>query len=290
MKIIGYWLLLFFPAAAIAQPGSEIYLFDMTVINNKIIVSHPVNITQHKGYDSQPFFHSGQPLIYYASFNDSGRSDIKVYNYSTQQTTNLTVTHEREYSPTLTPDKKFISCIIQRDNGAQDLGKYPVKGGEPIVLINNLVVGYHAWIDKNRLLLFVLDDSVSNSLHDYDLLTKEDKIIAKNAGRSLHTIPGKPAMSFVQKINKKEATIERFNTKSLTVSTITKALPGQEDLVWTKTGLIIMSDGEKLYSYQPGTNAGWQQIIISGDTSMLKGVTRLALNKANTKLAVVVSE
>ena len=34
----------------------------------------------------------------------------------------------------------------------------------------------------------------------------------------------------------------------------------------------------------------WQAVIVEGKTSMLKGVTRLAANRDNTKLAVVVSE
>ena len=171
------------------QTGSEIILFDLKINDGQIFLSNPINITNHKGYDNQPSFHPSKPIIYYASFDDSSRSDIKFYNYQTGKTSNLTVTREREYSPTVTPDGKFISCIIQRDNGAQDLGKYPIEGGQPEVLINNLVVGYHVWIDQNRLLLFVLGDSNTNALHYYNLSAKSDSVIADNIGRSLHKIP-----------------------------------------------------------------------------------------------------
>ena len=147
------------------QDGSEIFLFDMKIANGQVVLFNGVNITNHKGYDNQPFFHPSKPIIYYTSFNDSGRSDIKYYDYQKNKVSNLTNTQEREYSPTVTPDGKFISCIIQRDNGAQDLGKYPVNGGKPRVLINDLKVGYHAWVDKDKLLLFVLIDSETNNLH-----------------------------------------------------------------------------------------------------------------------------
>jgi hypothetical protein len=273
-----------------AQTGSEIFLFDMSIKNGQVILSGGVNITNHKGYDNQPSFHPSQPIIYYASFNDSNRSDIKYYNYEKKETSNLTVTHEREYSPTVTPDGRFISCIIQRDNGTQDLGKYPINGGEPQVLINTLKVGYHAWIDKDMLLLFVLVDSNTNNLHYYNLSTKADSVITINPGRSLHKIPGQNAMSFIQKNTGRDWMIQKLDINTGTISTIAPTLPGQENLCWLQNNIILMSDGTKLFSYHVGTDKEWQQVLIEGDSTMLKGVTRLATNSSNTKLAVVVSE
>ena len=142
------------------QTGSEIYLLDVVLTKSKVTVSNAINVTNNPGYDNQPYFHTTKPLLYYASFNADGRSDIKVYNYQTGQSSALTTTQEREYSPTLTPDSKFVSCIIQRDNNAQDLGKYPVEGGEAITLIDSLIVGYHAWVNEQQLILFVLGDSM----------------------------------------------------------------------------------------------------------------------------------
>src|SRR6185369_2374063 len=184
------------------QTASEIFLFDLSIQKENITLSNPKNITNHEGYDNQPSFHTDLPIIYYASFNDEGRSDIKYYNYKTGETKSLTNSPEREYSPTLTLDKQFISCIIQRDNGAQDLGKYPVNGGEPTVLINTLVVGYHVWVDNSHLGLFVLgQNGDSNELHYFRLPTKSDTIVAQNIGRSLHKIPGESAISFIEKVS-----------------------------------------------------------------------------------------
>ena len=285
------WLLLslFISRLVVAQSGTEIYLLDIQFKNNQLNLSHGKNISNHPGYDSQPFFHRSQPVIYYASFNDSGRSEIKMYNYQNDITRNLTFTNEREYSPTLTPDGKFISCIIQRDNGAQDLGKYPVEGGEPIILIDKLTVGYHAWIDNNSLLLFVLDDTVSNSLHYYNLLTKEDKVLVKNPGRSLHKIPGKEALSFIEKKSDNEWLIREFDVKTQSVTTITTTLPKREDLCWLNDGTILMSDGTKLYSFNAKKEKDWIEIAMPATIST-KGISRLAVNKANDKLAIVMAE
>src|SRR5689334_247750 len=138
---------------ALAQTGSEIYLADLEITEVGISLSNQKNITNRKGYDNQPYFHPNKPIVYFSSFNDQEEADIKTYNYRNNKTELFTQTNEREYSPTVTPDEKFLSCIIQRDDGAQDLGKFPIKGGPPQILIKNLIVGYHAWINRDQLAL-----------------------------------------------------------------------------------------------------------------------------------------
>jgi hypothetical protein len=278
----------FVPTSLFAQTGSDIFLVDMKISKASVSISNPVNITHHPGYDNQPFFHADQPVIYYSSFNDDGRADIRSYNYRTGETRAITQTQEREYSPTLTPDKKFLSCIIQRDSGAQDLGKYPVGGGEPIVLIDHLIIGYHAWIDQHRLILFILGKPPT--LHVYDLAAGEDKVIAENTGRSLHKIPGKNAMSFVHEVSDKEWSIKKLDSNTLAVSVLAPTLPGREDLTWTRDGKIIMCDGENLFFNEPGKSNGWILIRIESGADMLKGVTRLAASPDGKKLALVVAE
>ncbi|MEP2670669.1 MAG: hypothetical protein ABJH04_16820 [Cyclobacteriaceae bacterium] len=281
-------LLISMPFLATCQVGSEIYLFDVQLSENKIAISNPKNVTNHPGYDNQPSFHSSKPLLFYSSFNEDGRSDIKVHDYKTGKTTSLTSTSEREYSPTLTPDGKFISCIIQRDNDAQDLGKYPIEGGEPITLIDNLIVGYHAWVDENNLILFVLGDPMT--LQWYDLKNNKAEILEKNIGRSLHKIPDENAMSFIHKRSEKDWVINRLDIVSKKVITITATLKGSEDITWTNDGRIISSDGERLFFYNPKSKNGWVAIEMNLGDTKISGITRLAITKDGKKLAVVVSE
>src|SRR5258705_10663510 len=238
MKNFFFIILSIHSLCSAAQTCSEIFLSDMKSENGQVFLSKGINITNHKAYDNQPFFHPSQPIIYYSCFNDSNRSDIKYYNYEKKETKNLTLTREREYSPTVTPDGNFISCIIQRDNGSQDLVKYPISGGKPEVLINHLKVGYHAWAGEDKLLLYVLDDSIHNSLHYYYLDKNADTVIAENIGRSLHKIPGQNAMSFVQKISEKISVIKKFDMNTGIISTIVAALPGQDHFMWLQNGLM----------------------------------------------------
>lgn len=270
-----------------AQTGSEIYLFDLTQTKGKITLSNPMNATNHQGYDNQPFFHTDKPILYYASFNEEGRSDIKSYDYSNGKTTFITQTIDREYSPTLTPDKKYLSCIIQRDNGDQNLGKYPVNGGEAIVLIDNLTVGYHGWLDDDRVLMFILGEPMT--LHLYNVKTKEDKVITENIGRSIHRIPKENAMSFVHKVSETEWMIKKFDNKTEAVSVITKTLSGREDLAWMPDGTILMSDGVFIFRYKSGRDEEWDLVTMDLPQE-LRGITRLAVSADGKKLAVVVSE
>lgn len=302
MKTILSAILILSFLSITAQTGSEIYLFDLKISGNQLIISNGINITNHKGYDNQPFFNLSQPLIYYSSFDDSERSDIKYFNYETKETKNFTTTHDREYSPTVTPDGKFISCILQRDNGAQDLVKYPITGGRPEVLVWHLKVGYHAWVGLNKVFLFVLDDTVHNSLHNYDVSSNMDTVVAENIGRSLHKVQGEFAISYVQKLTDKQFVIKKYVVPTGVSSPIVNMLPGQDFFCWINQGagnekkrFLLSSDGNKLFFHADNSSVEfkdkkWQPVIVEGDAKMLKGITRLAVNSDNTKLAVVVAE
>ncbi|QIL76552.1 TolB family protein [Hymenobacter sp. HDW8] len=278
-----------FPSLASAQVDTDIYLVDLSVKGNTVVLSKPRNITPHKGYDNQPFFHPTLPLLYYSSATDSSRTDLKSYNYKTAQTQQITATREREYSPLLTADQQFLSCIIQRDNGQQDLGKYPLAGGQPTILVNNLKVGYHVWIDQSRLLVYALA-TPSSELHYLNLATKSDTIIARNIGRSLKPIPNQPALSFLEKTPEGKWLIKRFDTNTKAITLLGPALEGSEDLAWTKNGLMLMSNGQQIYACRPGHRDGWKPVKMTGTAPGLNKASRLAINAANNQLAVVVSE
>ena len=267
-----------------AQAASEIYLFDFDIANLEL--SHGVNISQHPGYDNQPLFHPSKPVIYYSSFNEQGRSDIKFYHYLGGTTSNLTSTPEREYSPTPTLDGKYISCIIQRDNGAQELGQYPIAGGEVMTLVDDLVVGYHAWVNEKNLLLFVLGEP--STLRWYDLETKENEVLQSNVGRSLHRVPGKKSISFVYKPVGEDWRIMQWDYGTRKISTLIPTLPGREDLCWTPNGEILMSDGEVIYIRNPDSPATeWKPLSLN---LPLKEISRLAMSPDGKKLAVVAAE
>jgi dipeptidyl aminopeptidase/acylaminoacyl peptidase len=276
-----------FVTAALAQPGTEIYIFDLKLKKDKITISNPTRVTNHPGYDSQPFFHPDKTILYYASADTSGRTDILVYNYQTKESKKFTSTSEREYSPTVTPDKKFVSCIIQRDDGKQDLGKYPIDGGEALTIINNLTVGYHAWLDIDNVMVFVLGEP--QTLRIYTVSTGKDLLLADSIGRSLHLIPKTKNISYVDKSSASKYLIKRVKSID-TIDVLAEALPNREDLAWTNDGRIVMSDGEKLFYLDAEKSKEWKSVDIVSGNLPLKGISRLAINAAGNKIAIVMNE
>jgi hypothetical protein len=274
-------------SATFSQPATEVYLFDLKIKRDKMVISNGRNISNHKGYDNQPFFHTDRPLLYYVSADSAGRTDIIAYDYKSKQQSRVTATHDREYSPTLTPDKQFISCIVQNDSGAQHLVKYAVADGTPHTIINDLIVGYHAWGSENTVAVFTLPAPFK--LHLIDVFKKSDKVVATDIGRSLHKIPGRKAVSFIQKDNDGNRVINSLDVDNHTITFLTESLPGEsQDMAWTPGGRIVMSDGRKIFYCQP-TPGGWKEIEVE-PALPLKDITRLAISADGKLLALVMGE
>lgn len=290
MKILLSGLMMLVPVFCVAQtaPGTEIYLLDISQKKNILTLNNPRNITQHVGYDNQPYFHPEKPLLYFSSAQAEGRTDLMEYSIRKKTTRPVTSTPEREFSPTVTPDKNFLSCIIQRDNGEQNLGKYPLAGGAPEIVIKDLIVGYHAWTSTHALIAFILGQP--NSLHFIDLDSKKDTVLASQIGRSLHRIPGENAMSFTQKGENNDWLIKRLDLETLAITTITTCLPGKErDITWTPDGRILSSDEKNLFIYDPKQGGSWTTIAWPGSFSVTT-VSRLAVDPTGRFLAVVMAE
>jgi hypothetical protein len=271
-----------------AQSGTEIYLMDLMSQSGKITLKNPKNITNRTGYDNQPFFHPTKPFVYYSSIQD-GQSDIWMYDYKKGESKQLSKTIDSEYSPTITPDKKYISCIIQRkSNGDQDLVKYNLGDMTKEVMIFESQkvgkVGYHAWSKDDELVTFILGNP--QTLHYQNLTTKKDTIVASNIGRSLHQIPNKRAFSFVQEVDKKWL-ISAFSPSNNTINVITESSPESEHYnAWTTDGLLIESRGKDLYSFDLKSK-NWRKIELPIELPQKK-ISRIAIK--SDKIAVVLDE
>jgi len=284
-------IIIIIPIGLISQANTEIYLFDLQFDNGKIIISNPENISNRKGYDNQPFFHPQEPLIYYSSFDDSLRSDIIVYNFETKQTTKFTETRVREYSPTVTPDGQFISCIIQKDNGEQNLSTYPIGGGSAIDIINDMIVGYHAWIDEENLILFVLGEP--HELRTYNIANRKSTIVTKDIGRTLSKTSGFLQGCFVQKTID-EWSIMKVDINNNETEIICSTIEGREDFVWFDDEIILMNDGFQIYYKNVEVGDEWKKVEydfkLGKGNEFMKDLTRMALSNNRHKIAIVVGE
>ena len=280
--------LLFVSNLLFAQNGTEIFLLDISESGGNILLSNPKNITNRRGYDNQPFFHPNQPLLYYTAMQD-GQTDIWSYNLKTGVGLQVTNTVDSEYSPTVTPDKKYLSCIVQRkSNGDQDLVKYNFKNPTETQMIfesqKTGKIGYQAWLNKNELITFVL--GAPQTLHYQNLTVKKNAIIAPNIGRSLHLIPKQNKFSFVQQIDEKWL-IRSFNSQKNTITDIAESHPDSEHYnAWLSENTILESRNTDIFAYDTITSQ-WQKVKLSENLPKKK-ISRMAV-KGN-KIAIVLEE
>lgn len=271
-----------------APPGTDIFIVELSERKDKLIFGEPININQRPGYDNQPgFAHDGKSLLF-TSIREDRQADIYRYDIEKGTTAKITDTTESEYSPTVMPDGKHISVIRVEADQTQRLWKFPLSGGKPGLLLEKIKpVGYHAWVDEKKVVLFILGSP--NTLQFVDVATEKAEIIASNVGRSLHRIPGKRNVSFVHKLAADEWVIKELDTDSLKTSAITRTLAGSEDYAWTPRGDLLMAKGAKLFKLTPKKDSDWQEVA-DFSSKGITAITRLAVSPKGNRVAFVASE
>ncbi len=276
-------------------PSTDIFLVDIIKAQGSLKLGTPVNITNRQGYDNQPSFApDGSYILYTAMQNDlprpqaSAQTEIYRYNIVAKTVDRVTRTMESEYSATVMPGGKLFSVVRVEPDSTQRLWKFEMSGQNPAIILRNIKpVGYHAWVDSNTVALFVLGSPATLQLTRVNP-EKADTIIG-GIGRSLHKIPSKRAISFVQKVSEKEWWIKELDVATRKITAIVQALAGSEDYAWTPDGTLIMGQGSKLFSYKPERSKEWIEIV--DFTSMnIKGITRIAVSPSGDRLAFVALE
>ena len=272
------------PSPAATPAASDIFIIDLKGAK-KLKLGPPIKITSEAGYNNQPSFLPDGQSILYTSIRDK-QADIYRYDIRSRSTTQITRTPESEYSPTLMPDGKSISVVRVEADGTQRLWKFPLAGGEPSLIMENIKpVGYHLWIDDHTLALFILGKP--NTLQLVNLRTGKAEVIANNPGRVLRPIPNEDKFSFVQKISDQEWLVKSFDLKTRAVSAVIKTFPSVEDYAWTPTGLLLMANGSKLFS-RTKTDWAWVEVADFSHAG-LKRITRITVSVKGDRIALVSS-
>ncbi|MEO1051821.1 MAG: hypothetical protein AAFX87_14420 [Bacteroidota bacterium] len=272
-----------------AQPGTDIYLFDLKAVSGQIEISNPKNVTQRTGYDNQPYFYSKGKRLFYTALIDGSQTEIFSYDLSKNQSVKMTNTEESEYSPTITPDKRSFSTIRVEKDGTQRLWQFPIKGGEPSLVFNDVKpVGYHCWVDKERIVMFVLGEP--NTMQVGLTSSQQSSKIAESVGRSFHHIPNSELISFIHKETDEQWFIKSYNPETGAIKTIVKTLPKSEDIAWLKDGTVLMGSENVLYKFHPKQDKSWVKVVDLNEFNLPNGFTRLAVDSGNKKLAIVVNE
>ena len=280
-----------------APPATEVFLAPLAVSGGTLRVGTPENISNSPGYDNQPFFAPDGQVVFFTSARGdvsskcgSPQTDVYRFELTSKTAVRVTDTTDCEYSPTVTPDGKHLSVIRVEPDGTQRLWKFSIDGTNATVLLQDVKpVGYHAWLDEQTLVLFVLGQPAT--LQIANVATGKAEIVAKNIGQSIQKIPG-GGVSFVQQAGEGDArsmTITKVtveNGRPVTIP-LTAAVPGvrQAHVAWTPDGTLLMAHEGALHAWK-ADQAGWRAIADLAALG-LRNVTRLAVSPKGDRIALV---
>lgn len=267
----------------VAQPNTDVFLFDLNLDNGKFELSNKVNISDNEGYDNQPSFLDDNTILYAGTRN--GQTDIARYNIRYGSKIWINHTEGSEYSPLKIPGQNAVSSIRLEKDGAQKLYKYSLRNGESEVLIDEIIIGYHVWTDKNTLFSSVLEDG-GLSLYSSSIKEMKHSQIQKNIGRSLHKIPNSERISYISKEDENLWEIKSFDLKTGAIGSIMGTLPKTEDMCWLPDGTLLMGVDNVLYKFKPEVDVDWIEIA-SLEEHGISNISRLTVNSSGSKLALV---
>lgn len=277
-------------------------------------------VTDRALYDNQPAFLSETVLLYTAmkeaGEDDATSTEIIRYERDSGDRKTLVATPESEYSATPVPGRAAISVVRDYGNLKQELWSYDVGGSGPARPQRNLLpavnpVGYHAWVDAKRVILFVLGEP-----HTLQLATvgpDAGKVLAENPGRSLARIPGSHRMSFIHKLSEDEWWLCAIDVDAAVdgdgdapaIEKLIRMPAGSEDTAWSPDGWVWTGHGSKLLRartatvlHKGGPNKGepgkdkpiedatWQEVADLASRGV-KNISRLAFDPQGGQLALV---
>jgi len=287
--------LLIFSASA-KMPGFDIYIGDLVLQDNRLKVSHLKALTRRAEYDNQPLFlPDGDSLLYTSALTNNSfeQTDSMLISLESGQVLNLTKSIESEYSPTLMPNGTSFS-VIRAANDEQKLWRYPLypqqQSVEPAseLLTSINPIGYHAWIDNNRVMLFVLGEP--HTLQLADIRKQSSQVLDKNIGPSLFAIPHSSLMSYTASIGEEEDIqwqLKSYHPETGQIKRLTILPKGAYYYAWSGNGYAIAAVDSILMQWDKANIAqGWRPFADVSDVCP-KGVTRLTTHSQSSKIALV---
>lgn len=264
-----------------AQSNTEIFLFDLSVIDGNYTFSNGKNISNNEGYDSQPSFINDNQILFSSTRN--GQTDIIDYRANYDSKTWLNFTEGGEYTPLKIPNQKAVSAVRLDKNGKQRLYSYNMSNGSSTELIKDLVVAYYTWYNDNTIVSAVIENDSLN-LYVSNLKDQSNYRYQKNVGRSFHKIPNSKLVSYISKENK-QWTINSLDPTTGVTKVIANTIPEVEDMCWAINGDILMGKSNKLYKLTLNKDNDWKEIADLSEYGITK-ISRITTNSISNKFLI----
>ncbi len=292
MKIIlKLLIILCFSGIANAQlPKSNLFLADITLNGNAVSVGSFKNITNREGYNNQPSFSPDGKYLLYTSgktIDTLIQTDIVRFDLLTNTEKVLSKDPKNEYSPQVTPDGKNYSVVYGPD---QIIQSFSLEDGSftEFVIGDLALIGYYCWYDSTTLFTFYFSENLAPSLALwYKGIRLPDRIITTPIGRSLHKMPHKDGVSYIEKLNNEEWYVAGISDPWTTNNLVRlKKLPIQsEDIAWAPDGTLFTTHQSKILKWKEGVDEDWVPVADLINTS--KQLTRIAISPDGKKIVVV---
>lgn len=291
---------LFFSVNSSAQqlPNTNILLFDLSQKTDSIFqFSNPKFLTSYNpdGYNNQPFWMSDDELYLTVQFpEDTTQTDIYALDVKKNMLTQVTATVESEYSPTMVPgrgegdNQLFFSSVrveVDEDN-SQRLWRFPAdrsNNGQP-VFTSIEDIGYHFWLNYREVMLFIVGNP--HYLVVANTRDQSKRNVVSHIGRCFQEMPNGD-IAFVHKIDNDTWLIKRMNARTYNTQLLTATLSDSEDFAALGDGTLVMASGSKLYKFNKAIDTYWLEIADFRYYGV-KNISRIAVNKIQNKIAIVV--
>ncbi len=279
-------LALFVGLSSWAQTNTEVYLFDLVQTEEGYVLRNKKNISENKGYDSQPHFYDNNTIIY--SGSRKGQTDIVKYDIKTGKKTFMNDTpNGGEYSPQRIPGSDDISAVRLDNNGLQRMYRYDINTGKPKELIRSLKVAYPVWFN-NKLVVSAVIGKNSLDLVTSDLQYGSNFTLQKNIGRSLHKIPNTKKISYVSKKGSSWE-LRSLDVGNLRTQKIVDLSGKYEDICWLPDGSILQAKKNQILRFDPKADKDWKVMAAIND-SEIQNISRITISPDGTKISIVGEE
>jgi hypothetical protein len=226
-----------------AMPTSQLFVAEKTAKGAKVKA-----ITSDDSYHNQPLIaNNGVYFTKELKTKEGSQTDLFFYDFTTQQTRNLTNTPESEYSPTLYPHDDGLSAIVVESTGKQRLWFYPFDNTRKAMplLAHIDTVGYHVWGNHQNVMLFLVGKP--HKLYFTDVHGHLPKLVVKDTGRSLAFNSTKQVYSFTYNKND-QLWLATYSPQTGSVSSHFALPKPVQDYTWLDDDTLAYAVNNRIYT------------------------------------------